>query len=325
VCFFIAVPFPLLAQRGAKSSRPSGGVIDVQVRYDNGQPGPRGLHIRLEAAEGGPAGDCETTDDGRCQFRLTSSGVYLVRMAVQGYKEQSSRVELIGTTQGFATLELKRLVSEADLEITNQPVVTAISKLDAGAPENARQEFEKGRLALNDHKLDAGIAHLRKAAKLYDSFPSAYTLLGTAFLTAENWKEAQTALQKAITLDPNSADAYLALGAVFNQTKDFPQAETALTRGLKLKPDAAAGHYELAKAYWSLGRWQDSAPHVRQAVAEMPGLPSPHVLMGNVFLKEGNARQALDEYQAYLRLEPNGPMAPGVRQMIEKIQKAMHP
>jgi len=26
-----------------------------------------------------------------------------------------------------------------------------------------------------------------------------------------------------------------------------------------------------------------------------------------------------------LRLDPNGSMAPGVRQMIEKIQKALHP
>jgi tetratricopeptide (TPR) repeat protein len=146
--------------------------------------------------------------------------------------------------------------------------------------------------------------------------------LGTAYLEQKNWKDAETALQKSISFDSNSADAYLALGAVFNQIKNYPQAETALLRGLELKPDAAAGHYELAKTYWAMGRWQEAAPHVRKAVSGMPDVASPHVLLGNVLLRENNSQGALHEYQEYLRLEPDGLMAPGVRQMIEKIQKA---
>jgi tetratricopeptide (TPR) repeat protein len=112
------------------------------------------------------------------------------------------------------------------------------------------------------------------------------------------------------------------LGAVFNQTKE--QAETALLKGLELNPEAAGGHCELEKTYWALGRWQDAAPHARKAVAGMPDLAPVHALLGNVMLRESNAQGALGEYQEYLRLDPNGSMAPGVRQMIEKIQKALH-
>src|SRR5260370_1387054 len=107
---------------------------------------------------------------------------------------------------------------------------------------------------------------------------AACTLMGTAYLTQKNWKDAQTSLQKAITLDSNSADAYLALGALFNQTKNYPEAEAALLQGIKLKPNAPGGHYELAKTYWSMGRWQESAPHARPAVATMPELAAPHAL-----------------------------------------------
>ena len=178
---------------------------------------------------------------------------------------------------------------------------------------------------MKENKLDAGISHLLKAINLYETFPLAYTLLGTAYLEEKNWKDAETALRRSISFDSNSADAYLALGAVFNQTKSYPQAETALLRGLELKPDASAGHYELAKTYWALGRWREAAPHVRQAVSGMPDVASPHVLLGNVLLRENNPRRALDEYQEYLRLDPRGLMAPGVRQMIEKIQKTPPP
>jgi len=51
----------------------------------------------------------------------------------------------------------------------------------------------------------------------------------------------------------------------------------------------------------------------------MPELASPHVLMGNILLREGKRATARQEYEAYLRLEPNGPMAAGAHQMIEKI------
>ena len=130
-------------------------------------------------------------------------------------------------------------------------------------------------------------------------------------------------LEKAISLDPKLSDAYLELGAVYNQTKDFPKAETALTKGLELSPDAGGGHYELAKTYWAMGRWQDAAPHATAAVASLPNLAPPHVLLGNILLRKNDLAGALHEYQEYLRLDPNGSMAQGTRDMVEKVQKAL--
>jgi Flp pilus assembly protein TadD len=325
---FLAVPSLLYAQKSGMGGRVVGGVIDVQVRYASGAPGPRGIHVRLESPEAGSAGDCQTVEGGKCQFNVASSGVYMVRMSERGYKDVSVRVELIGNSRGFATLELRPLPNETPpggSAALQEGDPNLVSVLDLNVPENARQEFEKGQGALKENKLDDGIAHLRKAIKLYNAFPQAYTLLGTAYLEQKNWKEAEAALRKANELDPKFPDAYLELGAVLNQTKEYRQAETALLKGLELKPEAAGGHYELAKTYWALGRWQDAAPHARKAVAGMPDLAPAHALLGNVMLRESNAQGALHEYQEYLRLDPNGSMAPGVRQMIEKIQKALHP
>jgi thioredoxin-like negative regulator of GroEL len=325
----LAVPSLLYAQRSGMGGRVVGGVIDVQVRYANGAPGPSGIHVRLESPEAGSAGDCQTVEGGKCQFNVPSNGVYMVRMTERGYKDVNVRVELIGNSRGFATLELKPIPGEAPPEaaadVSEGLSGGSVSAADLGVPDNARLEFEKGQSALKDNKLDSGISHLRKAIKLYGAFPAAYTLLGTAYLEEKNWKDAESALAKAASLDSKSAEAYLALGAVFNQTKNYPQAETALLRGLELKPDAPGGHYELAKTYWALGRWQEAAPHARKAVSDIPDLASPHVLLGNVLLKENNPQEALHEYQEYLRLDPNGSMAPGARQMIDKIQKALHP
>src|ERR1700732_1051416 len=117
---YLAIPTSVKAQRPGVG-RASGGVIDVQVRYATGEPGPRGIHVRLEAAEGGAAGDCQTRDGGKCQFNLSSSGVYLVRISERGYKEVTVRVELISTTRGYASLEL-------------DPIQGALSEYAANVP-----------------------------------------------------------------------------------------------------------------------------------------------------------------------------------------------
>ena len=318
---FAALPDPscLWAQRNGSTE------IDVQVRNTDGTAGPRGIHVRLESSEGGSAGDCVTEQGGRCHFLPGSSGMYVVRLNQIGYKEVAVQVNLVDSSRGYVTIELKPNAASAPSGMPDGVSGESVSATDLGVPENARREYEKGESALKRNELDAGIAHLRKAIKFHEPFPQAYTLLGTAYLEQKNWKAAETALQRATTLDSKSSEAYLALGAVFNQTKNYPQAEAALLRGLELKPEASAGHYELAKTYWELGRWQESAPHARRAVADMPDLAAPHALLGNILLRERNPQGALHEYQNYLRLDPNGSMAAGVRQMIEKLQKALHP
>jgi tetratricopeptide (TPR) repeat protein len=254
-----------------------------------------------------------------------ASGMYIVRIDQLGYKEIAVPVNLVDTSRGFVTLDLKPDPRAASPDLASTVSPDSVTAADLGVPENARLEFEKGESALKQKKPGAGISHLQKALKLYQPFPQAYTLLGTAYLEQKNWKAAETALEKATSLDANAWDAYLALGAVFNQTKEYSRAEPALLRGLDLKPDASAGHYELAKTYWELGRWQEAAPHARKAAAGMPDVAGPHALLGNILLRERNPQGALQEYQEYLRLDPDGPMASGVRQMIEKLQKALHP
>src|SRR5260370_4608176 len=246
---FLTIPSSLRAQRMG-GGRPSGGVINVQVRYANGAPGPSGIHVRLESPESGSAGDCQTVEGGKCAFNVPSNGVYMVRMSERGYKDVSVRVEIIGNPRGYATLELKPLPGEVPPETREAASVgdpNLVSVLDLNVPENARQEFEKGQSAMKENKLDNSVSHLRNDIKLYEAFPQQYTLLGSAYLERHNLEDAEAALRKANELDTKFPDAYLELGAVLNQTKEYPQAETALLKGLELKPEAAGVHYELAK------------------------------------------------------------------------------
>ena len=316
----------LLAQRpGMGGTRSPGGIIDVQVRYADGRPAPRGIHVRLESAEGGAEADLETVQGGKCQFHQTTSGVFIVRISEATFKEVSSRVELISTPRAYITLDLIPLKKEPIPEVSLPPADSAdsVSVKDLAIPEPARLEFSKGEEAMRAKNADESVKHFQKAIKLYDAYPQAYRMLGDAYVEKQQWPEAEKALKKSIELQPDLAAAYFDLGALRNQTKNYPGAEEALKKGLELTPDATVGKYELAKTYWALGRWQDAAPLAADTVKALPDLAAAHVLLANIRLKQRDAAGALHEYQEYLRIEPQGAMAPQVRDMIEKIQKAL--
>jgi tetratricopeptide (TPR) repeat protein len=323
--FFLLVSSAYAQRPGAGGTRPSGGIISVQVRYADGRPAPRGIHVRLEHAEGGAEADLDTKDGGKCEFHQATSGVFIVRIAEGDYKEASARVELITNPMAYVILNLIPLKRAADSEVVTLPVDSSdsVSVKDLAIPETARLEFSKGEEAMRAKNADESVKHFQKAIKLYDAYPQAYRMLGDAYVEKQQWPDAETALKKSIDLQPDLAPAYFDLGALRNQTKNYPGAEEALKKGLELTPDATVGKYELAKTYWALGRWQDAAPFAVDTVKAQPDLAAAHVLLANIRLKQRDAAGALHEYQEYLRIEPQGSMAPQVREMIEKIQKAL--
>jgi Flp pilus assembly protein TadD len=322
----LLITAPVCAQRpGAGGARAPGGVIDVQVRYEDGRPGPRGIHVRLESAEGGAEADLDTVDGGKCEFRQPTNGVFIVRISESNYKEVSERVEIIGNPMAYVVLKLIPLNKSQPPPVSVPPPdsTNSVSVKDLAVPDDARKEYDKGESALASRNPEEGLKHIQKAIKIYPDYPQAYRLLGEAYLQKQDWEQAEAALKHSISLEPKLVASYLDLGGLRNQTKNYPGAEEALKKCLELSPDTPAAQYELAKTYWATGRWQDAAPLAESAVQKLPDMASAHVLLGNIRLKQRNAAGALHEFQEYLRLEPEGSMAPQVRDVVAKLQKAL--
>jgi Flp pilus assembly protein TadD len=311
---------PTCAQRSPQVRAPD---IDVQVRNPDGSPGPPGIHIVLERAEGGVDSDCQTVQGGTCHLQPMSTGVFIVKLHASGYAEASERVELTGIPHGYVNFTLHPLNRDPGVTPAANAPGSPVDVGEVNIPEKARQEFAKGETALREKKPEDGAKHFQKAVKIYDNYPQAYRMLGEAYLEQQDWKKSEEALKKSIALDPKLAAAYVDLGAIYNQQKNYPQAEAALKKGLELSPDATAAKYELAKTYWATNRWQEAGPYARDVVNETPSLAGAHVIYANVLLKRRDAAGALREYKEYLVLEPGGPMATQVREEVQRLEKAL--
>jgi tetratricopeptide (TPR) repeat protein len=188
----------------------------------------------------------------------------------------------------------------------------------------AQESLAKGQeLLFKKHDAKASIEHFKKVVELDPAYLQGHILLGNALMQAGQWAEAQSAFEKAAKLEPLSSVALLGIGAALNQQLNYAAAQDPLRQSLELNRDSAEAHYELARSLYGSNQWQEAEPHVRRAIELNKSYATPHVLMGNIYLEEENPNFAMAEFKEYLRLDPQGPDAPAVKEIVAKIQKAL--
>jgi len=155
-----------------------------------------------------PSGQRDTTR-GLAEFVVTHFGDFTVVVSAPGYAETQKNVmvDFAGRTQVDICLRESSTPTGAT-EVPGKPVL---------APK-AKEALEKGLGALKENKLGEADKYLGEAMRLAPGNPNVLYVRGVLDLKQQNWKQAQTVLEKATQLDPNSARAFAALGmALCNQ------------------------------------------------------------------------------------------------------------
>jgi len=306
--------------QGGNSRLSRQGSIQGLVRLPGGQPAPQGVMINLENDPVGHISTSQTDSQGKFTFiGVASPGVYIVKAKHTGFRESVLRVDLTVSPNGYVVVELQPLES-SPAEASRG----AVSASALAVPEAARKEFDRGReLLVDKHSAAKSIRNFQKAIETYPNYAQAHFMLGTALMETGKPLEAQKSLEEAIRIDEQLGGAHLALGTLHSAQGKLPEAEKSLLRGMELEPGVAGAHYELAKVYWAMGKPLDAEKPARKAIEMQKTLAAAHLLLGNILLRKRDAPGALAAYQEYLRLEPNGPMAPGARDMVQKIEAAL--
>jgi tetratricopeptide (TPR) repeat protein len=234
-----------------------------------------------------------------------------------GYREVKQAVDLQTMTRSYLQLQLVA-------ENPGVPPPTAAKTVEVGIPAEAQKEFDKGKAELlEEKKLESGTAHLEKAVAVYPKYLEAHLLLANAYVESRNFEKAEKEAQSAIAIDPKQPASHFTLGEVYRRQQKYPQAEQAIQEGLKLDPKSSQGHFALAEVYYAQGDLAKAGPQVGTALQLKPDFAEAHLLAGNILLKARQLEGALQMFQEYLRLQPNGPAAAQTKDVVEKIKKAL--
>src|SRR5215472_3685565 len=313
-----------------QTDAPAGRQITGQVRLA-GQAAPAGVTVVLRIVNSKyatPSNEAEvartvTDSAGRFVFdHLESVGghegreFFAVTAQSPGYAPAYRVLDLTLTSQAATTLDLQK-ASTASASNGDSPALRRPSPAASEALARAQE------LLFRKHDPEASIPEFRKALKADPWYGPGYVLLGLAYMQMQRWSDAQWAFTEATKVEPGNAQGFLGLGSALNEQRDYAGAQKALEGSLDLDPNSAEAHYELARTFGALGKWGLAAPHAQRAIEINPDYAGPHVLMGNVYLDRQDLKAALAEFREYLRLAPDGNLAPSVKQMISDIEKAI--
>jgi tetratricopeptide (TPR) repeat protein len=312
-------------------SSPTTATVEIhgQVRFAEGGTPAQQVLVRLESYDsGGSISEVFTDGSGKFRFTGLPPAQYSIRIRQQGYREVQQNIDMTVTSSGLVMLQLIR-----DIPIAGKSVTGAI---DANVPAAAQKEFDKGVAAMAEGGKDKtafAVKCFEKAVSIYPKFVEARLKLGTGYMDLGQWDKAEQALLATTEVDPKAFNAFFALSEVYLNENKVSDAETVLIKGLALQDASYLGHLNLARVYWEKAReikdltqakptLEKCYDEVKRALTLDPDLAGAHLLKGNLLLRVGRATDAVNEFNEYLRLEPNGAFAPETRTLIDKIKKA---
>jgi tetratricopeptide (TPR) repeat protein len=292
------------------------------VQFANHRPADH-VVIRLRSDMIAFQTETQTDIQGKFAFDALYPTTYHLTVEGQGFRPYSSDIDISMSKMSYEQITLQLDKEPEARAVPAEGPAASLNARIAQIPPQARKEFDAGKQRMQVHDDNGSAQYFQKAIELYPQYAEAYQLLGVVHLEIGNFAEAEPELQKATEIEPHMSTAQFALGICRNLMAKYAEAEAALVRGLELDPESPEGHYELAKTYWALGHWQDAAPHAQKAVTLKPDAGPPHVLLGDIALRQHDPQRALKEYHEYLRLDPNGTMATGTQQMVDRIEQAL--
>lgn len=258
----------------------------------------------------------KTDASGNLTVGTVAPGAHTLRLRADGYKEKSQ--PLAATQRGEVKVVMVKTTDEADL---------------------AFQEAE--RLAFTDR--EKAVEAYKRAIELRPVFPDAYLALARVLTETGDVEDAEAAINTARKQRPAFAEASAVLGRIHKENGDEDKAiasfKRAITEGKAFQPEAYTGlgllYKEKAEGFAGSGdfaneeiNYNESAKYLKVALKQLSGAPDTVIiyqLLGLVYERQKNYKEAIATYEEFLRIFPNSVEATAVRSFITQLKKEQTP
>lgn len=233
-----------------------------------------------------------------------SSGAHTLRARSNGFKEITK--PLAANQRSEIKVSLVRTTDEA--ELTFQQSETA--------RETARDDEERRKAA----------DLYRQTLKLRPAFPAAHLGLARVLSDLNDTNGALAEIEAARRDRAVYPEASAVEGRIYRETGQTDEAVGAFNRAIReshgFQPEA---HVGIGLVYEDKGQYELAAREFQIAIKQLSDTePIIYQLLGAAYEKSANNRAAIAAYENYLRLAPNGSLAPAVRSIVEQL-KAQQP
>jgi tetratricopeptide (TPR) repeat protein len=132
---------------------------------------------------------------------------------------------------------------------------------------------------------------------------------GITYLERGEYKNAITEFEAVLRADPNNFDALKNLAGAYVYDENMYDARDTYLKARDMHPDDASVYAGLGYVYQQLGENELAWENIQKSFQNDPNYPLAHYVAGEWFLSQGMEDEAVNEYRAYLALEPHSRFA----------------
>lgn len=330
ILLLLFLPFTVLAQGSGRDSTGTGGnhVIQGKIFFPSGRRAEGSIQIKLQNYE---VGEISVMADSYGSFTFTSlsPGNYkVVVIAGDDYEIASEDVTIDSDQNMSRSGGFRSVARRYTVMITLQPKhglrvrPSVINAALAEVPENARTLYATALELDKAGDSSKAIDNLKAAISLYPKFPLALNELGVQYLKLGQALKAVEPLKSAVKLSPDSFNPKLNLGIALLESQQFAEAETQLREALKLNDKAPTAYMYMGIVLIRSKQYDEAREELELALRNGgENLALVHKYLGGLYMNAERNKEAADELEKYLKLDPKVSNADRIRGTIKELRR----
>jgi tetratricopeptide (TPR) repeat protein len=256
-----------------------------------------------------------TNARGEFSFGEFRPGEYQILADHDGFQQARVAVDITRHDESSVVIRLR------EFSAVDSPGGAAVTAHELGVPKKARDAFDRGLSKLHDKSDYKGaIEQFQRAIDIDPNYYEAYAEIGIAQVRLKNFSAAEAVLRRSVALSSSKyAPPLLLLSVVLNDQNRSADAEPIARQAVAAEPKAWRANYELARALLGLRRLPEAEASAYAARRLKPENPVVYLLLSEIHRHTRNAKALMEDFDAYLRLAPQGQAAPEVRKLREQL------
>lgn len=308
---FTALNHPLLINR-----------IEGRV-YDPNRNPVWNAEVELSNDAGSFIAHTKTDSGGRFTFSGITSGRFSIRVLDlrSNLMEQTQEVELANLTRISSDTVYVDFYLRYDKRRSETTTVSSPDSIFVqDVPQKAKELYEKGveDLAKNT---DKAFAEFEEAIKIFPAYFDALSITGKEYVNRKDYEKGYPYLLKAIDINPRSSSSYYSLGYAFLQLNQIPAAVAAAKATVVINSSCVDCQLLYGTVLRTNGSYTDAEKALLKAksLAKKP-VAEIHWQLALLYNKLKRNREAADELEAYLKIQPDSPDKKKVQDLIAKLR-----
>jgi tetratricopeptide (TPR) repeat protein len=309
-----------VAQSFAQGMTGSGHVINGLVREEGSNALLQGVTVEIFASGGRVKPSVMSGTNGEFRFNELHAGDYSIVATKSGYETATLSVAVLLGSSPSVTISLRKSDSSKPAASTK-----TISVHQLSVPGKAREAFNNGqRLLQKDEQPAKAIVEYQRAIQLFPSYYEAYTEIAVADYRLNKFQDSEAALQKAVDLSANKyLDPLVLLAELYNDQRRFHEAEPLARQAVALDDSSWHVHFVLGRALVGLQRGDEAEISASKSRDLNPDNSQVYLLLANAHMLQHHYFAVVKDFDAYLKLEPQGPQSENIRARRNRLQKEL--